>query len=86
MQYTIAEELEQCEDELNKEERYGGRRRSPCWLQVSPFLLFFFASPLYFFFSLLFFFFVNLTFYPLTGFAFFLSFFCSLLFCCWCCC
>lgn len=28
MRYTIAEELEQCEDELNKEERYGGRRRS----------------------------------------------------------
>lgn len=28
MRYTIAEELEQCDDELNKEERYGGRRRS----------------------------------------------------------
>jgi len=28
MRYTIAEELEQCEDELSREERAGGRRRS----------------------------------------------------------
>ncbi len=28
MRYAISEELERCEEELDREEKYGGRRRS----------------------------------------------------------
>ena len=28
MRHNIAEELDRCEEELDREERYGGRRRS----------------------------------------------------------